>query len=93
MCFRTLNTSLNGTLSLPHCTTDGTHVGPPRVLVFLAVGRKRAGRVSHTCHAALSAGFDLFLVHYDDAREEYRANFSWYERVAYSYEHLSLIHI
>ena len=84
-CFSTLNETRNNTVALPRCTTDGNHShGVPRVLVFLAVGVTRALRVSATCEAALAAGFDLFLVHYDHGAPEYRANFSWYERVRFT---------
>lgn len=93
MCFLTLDRSLNGSLQLPRCATDGTQ-SRPTVLLFLAVGVARALRVSHTCQTALKAGLDLFLVHYDDGQEQYRANFSWYPRVAYTYElrHTNYMH-
>lgn len=88
-CFSTLNETRNNTVYLPRCTT-GNHShshGVPTVLVFLAVGVARASRVSETCTSALAAGFDLFLVHYDDGGEEYRTNFTWYEKVRFTAYH------
>ena len=88
-CFSTLNATRNDTVHLPRCTTDGNRsYGVPRVLVFLAVGVTRALRVSDTCRAALAAGFDLFLVHYDNGAPEYRANFSWYAKVRFTANHV-----
>lgn len=60
----------------------------------------RGGQVAPGCRTRElrlednQAGIELFLVHYDNGSAAYRRNFSWYGRVAYTYEsrHTNYMH-